>query len=64
MLSAKSISAVFRESCQPPWKGANSIGNVNFGLFGCAVLTVTVETTWDGFLSDQAMPSAAKLIGR
>jgi len=34
---ANSISAVCRDSCQPPWKGVNSIGKVKFGLLAWAV---------------------------
>lgn len=61
---ANSISAVRRDNCQPPWKGVNSIGKVKFGLFACAVLTVTVAITCDGFLSDQATLFAANVMGR
>jgi len=48
-----SISAVFRDNCQPPpLAGVNSIGNVNAPVFGRAVLTLIVAITLDGFLSD------------
>ena len=60
---ASSISAVRRDNCQPPWKGVNSIGNVN-AWFGWAVLTRIEAITLDGFLSDQAMLSAANAMGR
>jgi hypothetical protein len=41
----------------------NSIGNVN-AWFGWAVLTRIEAITLDGFLSDQAMLSAPKVMGR
>ncbi|CAM3147929.1 hypothetical protein MYCO108962_01955 [Mycobacterium colombiense] len=53
-----------RESCQPPWKGANSIGKVKLGLLAWAVCTATVVFTFDGFLSDHAMSFALKVMGR
>ncbi|BCP26128.1 hypothetical protein MINTM025_24840 [Mycobacterium intracellulare] len=61
---ANSVSAVCRESCQPPWKGANSIGKAKFALSAWAVCTATLAFTLDGFLSDHAMSFAAKVIGR
>jgi len=61
---ANSISAVRRDNCQPPWKGVNSIGNVNAPLLPRGVLTLMVAITLDGFLSDQAMSLAANVIGK
>jgi hypothetical protein len=40
------------------------MGNVNERLFGWAVPTRIVAVTLDGYLSDHAMLSAAKVMGR
>ena len=61
---ANSISAVFRDNCQPPWNGANSIGKVKLALLACAVWTTMLALTLAGFLSDHPMSFAAKVIGR
>jgi hypothetical protein len=58
------MSPVFRDSCQPPWDGTNSIGKVNLPLFPRAVLTVMVAAASGGFLSDHATLFATKEIGR
>jgi hypothetical protein len=61
---ANSISAVFRDSCQPPWNGVNSIGKVKLALLAWAVWTTMVAFTLAGFLSDHATSFAAKVMGR
>ena len=64
MPRANSISAVRRESCQPPWKGANSIGKVKLALLAWEVWTPMLACTFDGFLSDHPMSFAVKVMGR